>query len=625
MPTNTNTPGILSWNRLEPRPRVEDFDRTLKAEVRDPLWMMTRQWQFGEFQGEDTGSALFSRVHMKTSRINKIQLGNGSVKDFSSTIPMEADVEKIPFEFDLLMRLEMGRYWEQLLTKKLSMLPLGDITLIINLFRNPIGVTGGVDAKFEVPTMDLSNSDFFSNPELWHATMAVADGRAIDGKKLLDWLVGSTNSDIEAYSSDSAVQTILVAAKTDYINWFERNYEQPTTTNDKAWSPSQLEYQFSCSASSTKSSISPSDVLVADEYYQGSLDWFAFDFEKDNTKYDSALNAFDAGFVEEEKFTMIPTPITFAGMPHSRWWQMEDKKVDFGDINPSTSDTSKLIYSEFGLIYSNDWMIFPYTTKAGSLCDLKEIVVTDCFGQRTKIESANTGVDNDWKRWSFFGISTKRDEVTEADTRLFLPAVANKILESQPVEAVNFIRDEMANMVWGIEQTIPNGLGEGINGYETALKHVNFIKSQSTLSEPSSLENDAKIAYKIANSVPENWIPFIAVKKDTSNLSRQIKLQRAAMPRYVEGIDANTRIRPRTLLLSEEYDSTTQDWNPYFIHEEEVPRAGAIVKSTWQRTRTESGKVVTWYGRRKTTGKGEGSSNLAFDNIEEKSEDEITE
>ena len=32
------------------------FDRALRVEVRDALWMLTRQWQTGEFQGEDAGS-----------------------------------------------------------------------------------------------------------------------------------------------------------------------------------------------------------------------------------------------------------------------------------------------------------------------------------------------------------------------------------------------------------------------------------------------------------------------------------------------------------------------------------------------------------------------------------------
>lgn len=40
-----SVPAVTRWNRLEGRPRAHDFDRALKAEVRDALWMLAKQWQ----------------------------------------------------------------------------------------------------------------------------------------------------------------------------------------------------------------------------------------------------------------------------------------------------------------------------------------------------------------------------------------------------------------------------------------------------------------------------------------------------------------------------------------------------------------------------------------------------
>ena len=34
-------PLVRGWNRLEGRPRSADFERSLRAEVRDPLWFLT--------------------------------------------------------------------------------------------------------------------------------------------------------------------------------------------------------------------------------------------------------------------------------------------------------------------------------------------------------------------------------------------------------------------------------------------------------------------------------------------------------------------------------------------------------------------------------------------------------
>ena len=49
----------------------EDFDRSLRAEIRDPLWMLTRQWQLGEFKGEDAGSAAKVRVQVDAARLDR--------------------------------------------------------------------------------------------------------------------------------------------------------------------------------------------------------------------------------------------------------------------------------------------------------------------------------------------------------------------------------------------------------------------------------------------------------------------------------------------------------------------------------------------------------------------------
>jgi hypothetical protein len=56
-------------------------------------------------------------------------------------------------------------------------------------------------------------------------------------------------------------------------------------------------------------------------------------------------------------------------------------------------------------------------------------------------------------------------------------------------------------------------------------------------------------------------------------------------------------------------DGTKQS---YFLHEEEILKAGIKVSQSFQRTRWNNGKVFVWLGMRKETGRGEG---LAFDQI----------
>ena len=54
-------PSITSWMRLEPRSRNAEMNTSLQARIYDPLWLLARQWQLGEFQGEDNGSPVMAR------------------------------------------------------------------------------------------------------------------------------------------------------------------------------------------------------------------------------------------------------------------------------------------------------------------------------------------------------------------------------------------------------------------------------------------------------------------------------------------------------------------------------------------------------------------------------------
>ena len=174
------------------------------------------------------------------------------------------------------------------------------------------------------------------------------------------------------------------------------------------------------------------------------------------------------------------------------------------------------------------------------------------------------------------------------------------------------IRDEMANMVWGVESRLALAAGESRQGSEVAAELVHYLESLLAPEAPENAEADAvedaaAIAYRLMTSVPEHWIPFIPVHVPGDN--REIQLQRAAMLRILEGSEERPKIRPRSAVLSHNFDGA------YFVHEEEVPRAGARLIQTFQRARWHGGKVCVWLGRRKRTGRGEGSSGLAFDQI----------
>ena len=40
--------------------------------MHDPLWMLTRQWQLGEFEGEDSGSPIYVKVDNRQDKISRL-------------------------------------------------------------------------------------------------------------------------------------------------------------------------------------------------------------------------------------------------------------------------------------------------------------------------------------------------------------------------------------------------------------------------------------------------------------------------------------------------------------------------------------------------------------------------
>lgn len=609
-------PAVVYWNRLEGRPRKEDFGRTLRAEVRDPLWMLCRQWQFGEFKGEDAGSAIQSKVQLNTTRINRYAARKGSAFAYDDSLPLETKVEREAIfseikrskTVDLFIRVQMGRHWLKLL-KQFTVNDYRDEYLDEYAFDDPAEIAN----PDEQQKLDMAHLQ--TDRKAWQLFEAVKK-RVVDGYKLLA-AIDSESGDHEAWVTNNAdipggdKANLLNAAKA-FVDWFDRLYSRPEIPEDNAWAPSYLEYQIACSAPANENGDKKT-VLVAEEYYHGHLDWYSFDVEPDESAMppdheDTVIN--EERYKVEKPITFVPTQIEFNGMPNVRWWEFEDRKTDFGDINASTSDIAQLMLAEFGLIYGNDWSVLPYDLEAGSLCEIQGIVVTDVFGVRTFIRPVGSGSDEDWQRWNMYNLHTI-GTAKQADTRLFLPPAIGKMQESKPIEKVILTRDEMANMVWGIEHTIPGVMGAGTNGYEAATDLTNYLQPSPESAQNNEIEStDANIQYKVGTSVPENWIPFIPIRVQGS--LRSIQLQRAAMPRLSDNIP-DTVVQPRGAILRSGLDLPEQQ--PYFVNLEEVLRVGIIVTRSFQRTRWYDGKIYTWLGRRKQTGRGEGASGLKFDQI----------
>ena len=230
-------PTVVLSNRLEGRPRRTDFDRALKAEVRDPLWMLTKQWQMGEFKGDDAGSPVTAKVHVETTQLTRYRAAGNPVQAFENNLPLEAKVEqrRIPFHAgdemrSLDLRLLMGRRW----LRMAGSLEAGLADQFISQY--PI----------EAPDpADIADAGITAHPRAWQQIAAVA-GRAMDGYALYDHLT----SDPTHHAHDGITLTDVTLTgpietlEAEFVTWFRRLYLQPDDPEDNAWLPERLEYAF---------------------------------------------------------------------------------------------------------------------------------------------------------------------------------------------------------------------------------------------------------------------------------------------------------------------------------------------------------------------------------------------
>ena len=96
-------PSITSWMRLEPRSRDAEMNTSLQARIYDPLWLLARQWQFGEFQGEDNGSPVMARWRAESAPLTRYHSGAippttrvDAPNYDGSRMPLETLVEREP-------------------------------------------------------------------------------------------------------------------------------------------------------------------------------------------------------------------------------------------------------------------------------------------------------------------------------------------------------------------------------------------------------------------------------------------------------------------------------------------------------------------------------------------------
>jgi hypothetical protein len=275
----------------------------------------------------------------------------------------------------------------------------------------------------------------------------------------------------------------------------------------------------------------------------------------------------------------LATPLEFAGMPASRWWEFEDHDVDFGDLAGGPDDLARSIIAAYAMVAGDDWLIVPCTLTSGSIARVTSLRVLDDFGQRTVITATAVGDERAATRpWRFFELSADPGPGRTEAPMLFLPPVVATTEQGRPLESVEFRRDEMANLAWAIERRIESQAGRAVD------REAGGAPPRRDRDDVEG--NDWR--YRLSTDVPDHWVPLVPVRIDGA--SPQIVLRRGRIALEGDAQPAKGRI--------------LEPERPFVMREEEIPVGGIRVTRRYQVTRGGDGKVRAWVGRHKAPAGG---------------------
>jgi hypothetical protein len=567
---------VTSWTRLEPRTRSERL-RSVQARVADPLWLLGRQWQIGELQGEDVGSPIAAALRLTVSPISRYQPdtpGRASAAPLPAGIPLEVLVEAedttAPSDgAGLRAAVEGGR------------------RLLELLGTQAVAYAGPLAAAYGPPT---PAPDEPADPEAGRLR-ALACGRLPDARRLWAPLHSWRRAGGTVPAVFTAADQEALAAVDTWLDWYEARPGGGIAP--AAWRAERMEHEFSLAARTTGPGPTPTPastetVLVATDYGGRDLDWHCLDVWAGQT-----LGALDDRAPQTMPLSMLPTRVTFPGMPVARWWELEEADIDLTSLRPGPEDLGRLLFTEFALNYGNDFFWLPLDLPVGTVTAVESLLVTTSFGDVINVPTAASAdrkagrVVPGGEQWAMFQPTiVDGDAVAGTSNLLVLLPMGSESLHGEPIEEILLNRDEMANMAWALEELVPGPSGSPID------RHEIWQRSQLDPEPVPGVPHEPALSYELATVMPPYWLPLLN-EPGPAATNRSVQLRLAAVT------------APLGTLLHQGFT----------LHEESLPRTGVRLRRHHKRTRSADGLVHVWTARRKGSGTGESTSGLRFDNL----------
>src|SRR5690606_18836142 len=235
MGARSSEPSLTVWSRLEPLPTSADLLPGLQARVADPLWLIGRQWQFGELQGEEAGSPIDVRIEGEVVPLTSFSPGPLDEGSAARSRPfpavgsaLEVMVEREPARAsNPRLAAEAGLHFLRCLTEE------GAASQRAKYLTSP---AFALDLP-EDPTRDPQNA----------AWAALLSGRALDGRKLAAALRlhANANYELEKLPAEPKIAASLAArvrrAAGRWLRWYDESIVDPGE-QPASWISARQEY-----------------------------------------------------------------------------------------------------------------------------------------------------------------------------------------------------------------------------------------------------------------------------------------------------------------------------------------------------------------------------------------------
>lgn len=584
---------------VEPRIRKDDLTQALSMKVYDPLWLLSRQWQMGEFRANNAGTAVSVKCVVRQEDCSKD--------------PIEPDTEKVNPAIDLMVRVESAMHYIEMLGKPATPEARQQLQATIAQLRKDYKIDWGGTESYILDCEATREAEAGLNAQRIKFASTFRN-KAFDGYQLY----------LDKKKENSAI------AKS-YTRWFEDQYLPAGAdgSSNSHWQEQALNYEIKLQAGMHH--------FKGDRYQGGRLSWYTVD---DDTK-DNRITG------DRQVIASLPTPAQYPGAPNKRLWQFEDRSVYMGNSVEQQSQANEM-FLKFATLYSNDWMLIPLKTDIGKYIVVEEIEVKNTFGILQKIKRRSgfgdnvNPLDEPWQMFTNTKYGTT--DGRHVGNGLFYAPQLVTTLEGVPVEEVELLRDEMANMVWGVEKTVSDGCGSTLDEQQKAvwLKSIvdELYEKNREKPEPGKVtfsqngDVDRKggeqcaYSYTLQTHVPYNWIPFVPehIKEEGPFESyfklwgREMVLRRGKMPCHIlteKGFERKP-VLPVSSILRKGLDGGEDQYKPLFINEEEVQQTGIRLTKNYQRARWLNGKTYLWLGMYKKLAKFSENSGLEFDTLHKK-------